>query len=138
MSAATAFLDDHGVRDRQDANWEHVIAFRNASMHVQKKYFDSVFGSNQIQLAILGTHPDFRRRGFATALCTWGMDQARNHNVAVTVVASPMGCDLLTHLNFTRQGMSWVQVAGEKEKLTIYAMNYVAPPKYSFHDEFKL
>jgi GNAT superfamily N-acetyltransferase len=138
ISSAVAFLEDHGVRGRQDANWEHVLAFRNASMQVQRKHFDSVFRHNQIHLAILGTHPDFRHRGFATALCRWGMDQARKNNIAVTVVASPMGYELLAHLNFTLRGTKRVQVPGEKEKLTIYAVDYVTQATGAVHGEFKL
>src|SRR5215475_4130684 len=116
-------VDDHGGRNRRDANLKHTCAFRHAMMEAKKKFFGSVFGINQIQLQILGTHPAHRHRGFGTALCQWGMKRAELDRVALTVMASPLGRELYSSLSFRDRGVQIVQVPGETEKLRVHAMD---------------
>jgi len=47
-------------------------AFGDAMIAGAYKYFDA-YGTNQLHLQILATHPDYRRQGAASSLCKWGM-----------------------------------------------------------------
>ncbi|KAF5538961.1 phosphoglycerate mutase [Fusarium mexicanum] len=55
---------DHGIDERRDANKKHMEAYAKALPAGLKKYFKQ-FGSDQIPLWEVVTHPDFRRRGAA-------------------------------------------------------------------------
>lgn len=100
-------------------------AFRETSMAAKHKYFDGRFGYNQIHLQILGTHPDYQRRGYGTALCEWGMRRAKQDQVAVSLLASPMGYKLYLALGFEDFGTVPVQVDGEEEKIELRPMSWV-------------
>ncbi|OTB09305.1 hypothetical protein M426DRAFT_315877 [Hypoxylon sp. CI-4A] len=58
---------DRGIDKRRDANSEHMKAYAAASSHGFEKYF-AKYGNKQLNLWMLITHPDFRRRGAATML----------------------------------------------------------------------
>jgi hypothetical protein len=75
-----------------------------------------------IRLHILGTHPNYRRQGYAKSLCLWGMGVAKDFGLVVQVVASKMGQDLYAHLKFATLGKVLRQVPGEETKLISYAM----------------
>jgi GNAT superfamily N-acetyltransferase len=94
-------------------------------LEAEEKFFEPVFGIDQIRLQILGTHPAYRHRGFATALCQWGMKRAELDRVALTVMASPLGFELYSSLNFRDRGVQLVQVPGEDDKLLVHAMDFV-------------
>lgn len=92
----------------------------NAEGH--RRFLDARFGTEQIRLQALGTHPMFLRRGLAAALCRWGMDRAAGDGVAVTLMASPMGRGVYPRLGFEELGCVTAQVDGEDEKTHLYAM----------------
>jgi hypothetical protein len=108
--------------DRRDADFKHIKAFDDACFKAKKKYFDDVFGDQQLHLRILATHPDWQRHGAGTKHCDWGLDLAAEHQIPVTVLSSPLGGKLYSHLEFETLGHFTVQVEGEEEKLTIGAM----------------
>ena len=97
-------------------------AFTKALMKARQTYFDDEYGDSRVHLRLLGTHPDYQRRGAATQLCQWGMTLARERNMAVTLFASPVGQQLYTHLGFKLVGTVTVHVEGEEEKLSIAVM----------------
>jgi len=99
-------------------------AFRETLSKAQRKFFDKVYGNNQLHLRILGTHPDYQRRGAATKHCQWGMELAKRKSAAVTLFSSPLGQKLYSSLSFKMIGTVIVQVEREEEKLTIGAMVY--------------
>lgn len=102
----------HSLRD---ADPEHLAAFQAALKESTETYFDHV-GTDQLKLQILGTHPDFRRRGLATSLCTWGTDLAARDGLAVvTLLASAQGYPLYVHLGFRSLGTQAIQAPGEEE-----------------------
>ncbi|PSN59650.1 hypothetical protein BS50DRAFT_579876 [Corynespora cassiicola Philippines] len=107
---------------RRDADVKHMDVFDKACAKAKKEYFDNVYGTDQIHLRILATHPDWQRHGAATIHCNWGMQLATAKHIPVTVLSSPLGGKLYTHLDFTTLGHFTVQVEGEEEKLSIGAM----------------
>lgn len=90
----------------------------------QSEYFDRSYDFNQLRLVVLGTHPRYRRQGMATALCKWGMEQAVRDNVPITLISSQMGRKLYTHIGFRKLGEEHVRSRGEKQSLTVYAMEF--------------
>lgn len=101
-------------------------AFTTATAAAKKSYFDDKYKTCHCHLRILATHPDFQRRGAASALCRWGMENARERGVPVTVLASPMGEKIYGHLGFQYLGSVPVQVEGEEGKLSIGCWVYHA------------
>lgn len=116
---------ENGGATRKDANPAHVRAFKESSDECDKKYLD-VYGDDQLILQILGTHPDYRRRGHGTTLCKWGMDLARRDGVVLTLQASPLGRLLYSSLGFTNLGECVMQVPGEDEYVPFWAMVWPA------------
>ena len=98
-------------------------AFTTSLMKAKQTYFDE-YGDSRIHLRILGTHPDYQRRGAATRHCQWSMTLAKERNMAVTLFSSPVGQQVYTHLGFKLLGTVIVQVEGEEEKVSIGAMLY--------------
>jgi GNAT superfamily N-acetyltransferase len=76
-----------------------MIAFEKAMNYTHSTYWETIFPHNYY-LALLATHPDYRRRGAGTALTQWGIDQALAAGVDVGLEASPMGFPLYQHLGF--------------------------------------
>ncbi len=108
---------DDGRYVRHDANPVHIKAYKDAIDAAIHKYLDPL-GSKRIYLYLLATHPDYRHRGAATALCRWGMDKAKERNMYVALMGSPMGSPLYRHLGFQELGTVTVQAKGKEEKLT--------------------
>ncbi|KAI9672460.1 MAG: hypothetical protein M1817_003226 [Caeruleum heppii] len=112
-----------GREERRDANPEHMQAFLDAIDEAMHEYFDRL-GTSQIDLHVLATHPDYRRRGAATTLCKWGMKEAKGRDMSVTVIGSPMGTPLYVQLGFVELGHAIAQVQGEDQKLILHACLY--------------
>lgn len=98
-------------------------AFEVALMKT-KTFFDDVYGDKQVHLWILGTHPDYQRRGAGAKCCGWGISQAKKNTSALTLFSSPMGQKLYTSVGFKVVGNATEQVEGVEEKLSIGAMAY--------------
>jgi ribosomal protein S18 acetylase RimI-like enzyme len=78
-----------------------------------------------MHLQILGTLPEFQRRGHASSICRWAMDHVLRKSLKdMSVMASPMGYNLYTVLGFERVGTFYIQVPGEDERLVLQAMMY--------------
>jgi GNAT superfamily N-acetyltransferase len=89
--------------------------------YFQAKYFEPI-SRHQLGLQVVGTLPQYRRRGLGTALCTWGINQAYRDKVPITLVSSPMGFELYTRLKFRDLGEEIVQAPGEEMKLFVHPM----------------
>ena len=86
------------------------------------RYFKK-YGKQQLHLWMLVTHPEYRRQGAGTMLCRWGEEQAaRKEHLHVTVMASPMGRTLYTHLGYEVIGQERAVVEGEDEWVDIDLM----------------
>ena len=116
-----AFLD-RGIRERRDANPEHMQVYAATISRGFEKYFAD-YGNEQLHLWMLMTHPDFRRRGAGTMLCNWGeAESVKKGNLTLTVMASPMGKLLYEHLSYKLVGSETAQLEGEKEKVEIFSL----------------
>ncbi|PVH98878.1 hypothetical protein DM02DRAFT_680836 [Periconia macrospinosa] len=87
---------------RRDGDLARRVAFGKTMGYVKSKYWEQTYPENY-HLILLTTHPDYRRRGAATALSKWGIDQGRRAGIAIGVEASPMGFPLYQHLGFVLQ-----------------------------------
>ncbi|UPK96923.1 hypothetical protein LCI18_007858 [Fusarium solani-melongenae] len=108
-------------QSRRDADPKHLAAFQAALKESTEKYF-SQFGPDQIKLQILGALSKYRRRGFATHLCKWGMERAARDKLVMTVSASPQGYHLYASLGFRKLGQKVVHAPGEEESLLAECM----------------
>jgi predicted acetyltransferase len=86
-----------------------------------KKYFKK-FGSEQIPLWEVVTHPDFRRRGAASMICEWGQKEANKDGKSLSLLATPMGKGLYLKLGYHVLGSVVVQVEGEEQRVVVDAM----------------
>ena len=107
----------------------HVNPVRNAAMleadgKASKRLFEDVYGGDgHLELVRLKTHPNYMRRGFGSALVTWGIDMAKEqHLAAVSVVSGQMGKLLYTHLGFKHLEQVVVRAPGETETITDHYM----------------
>ncbi len=100
-----------------------MAAFGSTTRAARETYF-SVYQFRQLHLRMLATLPEFQRKGAGTALCKWGIEQAKQDQVPVTLLSSPMGHSLYSSLGFADIATVTVQVEGEEEKLSIRAMVY--------------
>lgn len=114
-------ITDHGINERRDVNKKHMEAYAKVLPAGLKKYFKR-FGSEQIPLWEVVTHPDFRRRGAASMICEWGQKEADKDGKSLSLLATPMGKGLYLKLGYHVLGSVVVQVEGEEERVIFDAM----------------
>lgn len=100
------------------------MTYTETIQKASKKWFDDVYGNKRLHLKLLGTHPDYQRRGAGTQHCEWGMKLAKERKVPLTLFSSPLGQALYSHLGFDLLDMITIQVEGEKEKVSLGVMIY--------------
>jgi ribosomal protein S18 acetylase RimI-like enzyme len=113
--------EDRGINERRDANPKHMRVYNAAMGRCFDEFLES-YGVHQLNLWMLITHPDFRRRGAGTLLCNWGEEEAAKRQWDLTVMASPMGRLLYEHLCYKLIGSIKVQAEGEEQYFDIYAL----------------
>lgn len=86
------------------------------------QYVDAIYGTEQIHLQALGTHPSFTRRGLAGRLVRWGMDRAVRDGVVAALLAAPLARNVYPRLGFVELGTTVVQVEGDEAKTFLYPM----------------
>lgn len=64
---------------------------------------------------MLGTLPEYERRGAGSKLTQWGLNRARQEHVPITLFSSPRAVTLYKKLGFREVGTVHVQVDGESE-----------------------
>jgi len=105
---------------RRDMSFPHVRMYNDTLIRGFKKHFLK-YGSRQMHLWLLITHPDWRRRGAGTMLCNWGLKESNKRgNWPLTVMASPMGKPFYEHLGYELRGTETARVKGEEEKVDIW------------------
>jgi GNAT superfamily N-acetyltransferase len=109
-----AEVSKRGGATRRDGNPAHMKAFQDAAASIHK--YTDIYGSDQMELQILGTHPNHRRHGYATALLKWGQKVAAEDEVVIVLSAGKMGVPLYKSLGFEVLCSYTVQVLGEEEK----------------------
>ncbi|KAK3943900.1 hypothetical protein QBC46DRAFT_240792, partial [Diplogelasinospora grovesii] len=124
-----AEVQEHGGSSRKDANHVRFNAFREKQIEAGKKYFDPIVPApERLHLQILSTLPDHRRAGYGSALCNWAMNLVREEGLkGMSVMASPMGCELYTRLGFVRVGSVHIHIEGDDESVNLEAMIYWNP-----------
>jgi len=95
---------------------------RKSIGRAQEEYFDQVYGTNQLSLAQLATHPDYFGRGTATMLLEWGVALAKKERWPITVFAGPMAYNLYKRFGFKTLVRVTTQVLDEEEKIEFPGM----------------
>jgi GNAT superfamily N-acetyltransferase len=108
---------------RRDGDWNRLLAFVKTLDYTRSKYWEKKYPQNYY-LALLATHPDYRRRGAGTALTQWGMEKALAEGFDVGLEASPMGFPVYKHLGFEFLEEVVVQVEGDDAKISLKVMVY--------------
>lgn len=109
---------------RRDCNQTRMQAWNCILQEAKSRHFEHRFGTQQFQLQILATHPDFQRLGAGSLLVRDGIMLAEAASQAISVFASPMGERLYASLGFERIECVLVQVKDEPEFVTVEAMAY--------------
>ncbi|KAF1990071.1 hypothetical protein K402DRAFT_371027 [Aulographum hederae CBS 113979] len=105
---------------RRDGDPARLKALDEASDEVRKEYFSDL--TDWWSLELLVTDRNYRRRGAASRLVRWGMNQADIEGLACGVEASVMGALLYTALGF-RKLVTWcVRVPGDDDELVYDVM----------------
>lgn len=110
------------AKSRRDGNEARMAAWATIMPQAKGRIFNSRFGKQHIHLQVLATHPARQRLGAGSQLCCEGIILAQEHNLAITVFASPMGKRLYSKLGFQPLGNVDVYVTGEEERVTIAAL----------------
>ncbi|RSL72177.1 hypothetical protein CEP53_001204 [Fusarium sp. AF-6] len=108
---------------RSDADHKHVTTFLAAEQESNQRYFRQ-YGPGRLKLQILGTCPAYRRMGFATQLCRWGMDMADRDGVVITFNANPQSTPHYERLGFGKMGQQVIQAPGEEEAVVVDCLAY--------------
>lgn len=98
----------------------------NAILAAEKKYFGPEWGKKRLELASIATDAKYQGHGAGKALMKWGLETATEHNVPLTLTASPLGKKLYTSLGFKHMGLVECEVEGDDgQKAWTYAMIWV-------------
>jgi ribosomal protein S18 acetylase RimI-like enzyme len=102
----------------------HMKVYTEASPRSWDKYFAG-YGNTLLNLWMLVTHPDFRRRGAGTMVCNWGQTEAIKNGSILIVMASPMEKSLPEHLGYKIVGAEMLQADGEEETFDLYILGKI-------------
>jgi len=87
-------------QDQRDMNRTRADDFNGQLANAKAKYLDNEYGSDQVYLALLATHPDYQGRGFGERQCLLGIERAREISLPVTLMATPAGYQVYHSLGF--------------------------------------
>jgi GNAT superfamily N-acetyltransferase len=107
---------------RRDSNKARTDAFLSAIIQCCNIHFNPVYGDNQLGLILLGTRPEYRQRGAATALIEWGIQKAREERLAITLFSGEQALGLYRKLGFIEIANCHVQLDGEEECMDLPVM----------------
>ena len=110
---------------KRDADPKRMMVFEESLEKARTHYFKQVCGVNRMLLRLLVTHPDYQRRGAGGKLVKWGIEKAKEDNLAITLFASSTGGHLYRKLGFRGLGVIKIQVDGEIESVSKGLMAYV-------------
>lgn len=109
---------------RRDGDQGRMQAWNNILREAKTRHFERQYGSHQIQLQILATHPEFQRLGAGSRLVDEGIRLANASDKTISVFASPMGKRLYSSLGFIPIASIIVQAENDSEFVTVEAMVY--------------
>lgn len=110
---------------RRDADPKRMKVFEESLEKARTQCFKRLYGENRMQLRLLVTHPDYQRRGAGGELVKWGIEKAKEDNLALALFASPIGGHLYRKLGFRELSVMKIQVDGETESISTSVMAYV-------------
>jgi hypothetical protein len=105
---------------RRDADFARLEALDAMVVDVEESFWEDL--PERWLLELMVTDVNFRRRGAATALLKWGMEQADEEGLVCKVEASPLGRLLYKSQGFVDLGPFVVSAAGQEESVEIWAM----------------
>ncbi|PVH85482.1 hypothetical protein DL98DRAFT_511531, partial [Cadophora sp. DSE1049] len=123
----TRFRTDSRCAKRRDMNQAHSAEFNRVIFGAKKERFDDKYGTTQMHLEIIATHPDFQGQGAGSNLMDWGLKTASHENRVITLLASPGAAGFYTHLGFDILFNLTIQVQGEAEKVEATGMELKKP-----------
>ena len=125
-TARLAILPQSGptTQGREDTDPSRMATFTDGVNETQKQFLGPMYGNSEIRLSLV-KNPDCLCRSAGSALACWGIDVGKWKDLAVTLLASPMGKSLYLKLEF--QKISVVKVLdGEDEIIKIRAIAYAS------------
>jgi len=99
--------------------------FIDALTAAEKKHFGPELGDLRLVLADMIVDPKYHRRGAGKALMQYGMQKAKEENLAITLTASPLGRLLYSSLGFKVLGYVECGLEEEEEKVGVHVMVWV-------------
>lgn len=108
--------------ERRDGDATRMRAYREALTIFRQEVFGGQFGGRQMSLRLMCTHPDYWRRGAAHLIVKWGVENATEAGVAISLFASPMGRKVYAACGFRELGIVSVHVPREEESLRLSGM----------------
>lgn len=90
----------------------------------KRRAVDEVFGSDQLYLDTLATHPEHQLRGSGTRLVTQGTDIGTQEHVNVTLIAEPTARTFYLHLGFSSVDNVTIMSVDRDEKFSFSVMKY--------------
>ncbi|KAF7917508.1 uncharacterized protein EAE97_012036 [Botrytis byssoidea] len=117
-------MEAAGVKTRRDIDPIYDAAFMKAIGDTRKE-FTEMFHGNEFYLHLLGTPPDFRRRGYATQLLKWGIERSIRDNAPLVLAASAMGEPTYLAAGFEELGRVPIVAEGDYEKRELVKMVYM-------------
>lgn len=116
-------MEAAGANTRRDVDPTYDAAFLKAIGEARKE-FTEMFNGDEFYLALIGTHPDFRRRGYATQLLKWGIERSIRDNTPLVLSASEMGEPTYLASGFEELGRVPIVAEGDYEKQEFAKMVY--------------
>ena len=118
----TAVLSPAGYASCPGGNIARMEAYAKANNKFRDDVFSSLYGSRQISLRLILTHPDHWRRGAGSLMLQWGVKTATKEGVAIVLFASPWGNELYESFGFRELGILRVSLPGESREMLASGM----------------
>ncbi|KAF7947401.1 hypothetical protein EAE96_008489 [Botrytis aclada] len=116
-------MEAAGANTRRDTDPTYDAAFMKAIGEARKEYTE-MFSGDEFYLNLIGTHPDFRRRGYATQLLKWGIERSIRDNAPLVLSASAMGEPTYLACGFEELGRVPIVAEVDYEKQEFVKMVY--------------
>ena len=126
LSATTTGIQEWSISrkyQRRDADFARLEALDSMVADVEERFWKDL--PERWLLELMVTHVNSRRRGAATALLKWGIEQADDEGLLCKVEASPLGRLMYKSQGFKDLGPFVVSAAGQEEYVEIWAMRKV-------------
>lgn len=113
----------------KDMNITRALDYERKFNAAKREHVDGAFGSDQLYLEQLGTHPVYQARGAGTRLVESGLERGRKAGVNVSLIAQPTAEAFYLHRGFREaKNISIESVDGDQ----VFGYNIMA---YGFGSE---